>query len=499
MKRKTFFIASFFLLCVSALLWEAAGCRKAGPAGLNSGTDSSKEENTGNTESTENKKGAGNALNIRHARGSEDIKPLTEADVRSFAQTLEERLKQGDAAFFVRSVDWSELTDCVLAGIQTHEAENGSESGAASKSESGLKTASESGANAKSDIHVKPVPKKELFDRRYLIQLFSEKGGIAQSVAEKVQQGGSYHFLRTRKNEDGTWAATFRLVDADGGLDYHDLYLERRGGNLIQIREFYLYHFDETFSETLRRTLVPDLYVDGKNDYGMPMPQLIRILYKENELLIQEMSKAFESGNYIRTLDLFERLPKELQGLKTFQFWRLKVAQLHPDLSVYPFILADVRQKFHQEGWVDFLSLDYFFNHHEYSQALECIERIDALVGGDPYLNNFRCWAYMNLRKPEEAEKLYSDAVTREPVLAQDVSFQSVRKRLDLIRNQKMNEVQNSESGSGIRPDSDSGFRSGSDTGFRSGSETGTEFMPLRPLNPFHTAVPDETPASSEN
>ncbi len=376
MKTKLFFITSFFLLSTAMLVLfgSTAGCRK---------TDSASEE-----------------VQTNAANRTEE-KPLTEAEAKTFAETLETQLRNGNGTFFVRSMDWSRLTDQVLEGVQNS----------------------------------KDLPAEERFDRRALIQLFSEKGGIAQSVAEKIKQGGTYHFLRTRKLPNGNWTVTFRLVDADGGLDYHDLYLERRGGNLIQIYEFYLYHFDETFSETLRRTLVPDLYVDGKNDYGMPMSQLVLILYKENKLLIQELSKAFENGNYNRTLDLFEQLPKELQEQKTFQFWRLKAAQMHPDPSVYSFVLADVRQKFHQEGWVDFLSLDYFFNHHDYANALKCIDRIDQLVGGDPYLQNFRCWAYLNLKQFSEAEKRYAQAVAQEPELTKDASFKSVRMRLDSAHN----------------------------------------------------------------
>lgn len=365
MKRYLFFIAPFFLGC--GLLLALTGC----PAQRDSGSPEK---------------------NADSAKTATPLPSLVEAE--AFARSLEKNLQEGNAEAFVRTIDWSALTDRVLKGIpQTSE--------------------------------------EDRFDRRYLIQLFSQNGGIAQSVAEKVRQGGTYHFLRTKKVNDHTLAVTFRLVDADGGLDYHDLYLERKAGSLIQIQEFYLYHFDETFSETLRRTLVPGLYVDGKNDYGMMMSELILILHKENKLLIQEFSHAFEEKNYARTLDLFEQLPRELQNLKTFQLWRLKAAQMHPDPNTYAFVLADVRQRFRQEGWIDFLSLDYFFNHREFQQALECVDRIDQLVGGDPYLENFRCWAFLNLQKPDEAKKHFEQALRQEPELAKDPSFASIRKRLE--------------------------------------------------------------------
>lgn len=363
MKRKTFFIVSFFVGC-ALLLSFLCLCQEK----QNAGTPG---ENMPPSDAA-----------------------LTEEEAVRFAKILEETLQNGDPAFFIRAIDWSTLTNRVLEGIPQEVRGN-------------------------------------RFDRRYLIHLFSEKGGIAQSVAEKVKEGGTYHFLRVRKLDSRTIAATFRLVDTQGGLDYHDLYLRRQGENLIQIHELYLYHFDETFSETLRRTLVPDLYVDGKDDYGMMMSERILLLFKENQLLIQEFSKAVEEKNAETALYLFSRLPRELQDQKTFQFWYLKAAQAHTDPNIYAFALAELREKYLKESWVDFLSLDYFFNHREYRQALECVDRIDERVGGDPYLENFRCWAFLNLRQFEKAEEHFQLGLKQEPELIRDRSFQSLKYRLE--------------------------------------------------------------------
>jgi len=363
MKRKTFFIVSFFLGCTLFLTFLCF-CRE-------------KQESGTPREST-----------------SAAARKISEEEAARFAKTLEENLQNGNPAFFIRAIDWSSLTDRVLAGIPDEMQGN-------------------------------------RFDRRYLIHLFSEKGGIAQSVAEKVKEGGTYRFLRVRRIDEQTVAATFRLVDTQGGLDYHDLYLQRQGERLIQIHEFYLYHFDETFSETLRRTLVPDLYVDGKDDYGMMMSQRILLLFKENQLLIQEFSKAVEEKNAETALYLFSRLPIELQDQKTFQFWYLKAAQAHSDPNIYAFAIAELREKYLKESWIDFLSLDYFFNHREFQQALECVDRIDERVGGDPYLENFRCWAFLNLRQFEKAEEHFQKGLKLEPELIRDKSFQSLKYRLE--------------------------------------------------------------------
>lgn len=326
---------------------------------------------------------------------------ITDEQAIEFSQTIEKSLSAGDLAPLIRGVNWSSLTDRVLAGI--------------------------------------PEKDRERFDRRYLIRLFSGSDSLVQSVAQKVKAGGSYHFLRLRKLNDQTLVATFRLIDEFGGLDYHDLYLARRGENLVQIEDFYLYHFGETYSESLRRTLAPELYLEGVKDFGMTLTENMQILIRENTELLSELTKAYEANNIQRTLDLYDQLPEDLRRLKTIQFWRLKMAQGHPDPSVYMFVLADVRKCFENEAWVDFLSLDYFMNRGEFQNALICLDRIDSLVGGDPYLESFRCWAFLNLKNVEEAQKRLNAGLEKEPGLKEDPSFKSLNKRLETMKRQPLN------------------------------------------------------------
>lgn len=326
---------------------------------------------------------------------------ITNEQAVKFSQMIEKSLNDGDPNPFIRGINWSSLTDQVLSGI--------------------------------------PEKDRERFDRRYLVQLFSSSDSIVQSTTQKIKDGGSYHFLRLRKLNDQTYVATFRLVDPDGGLDYHDLYLSRRGVNLVQIEDFYLYHFGETYSESLRRTLAPEQYFEGVKDFGMTLTENMQILIRENTELLSELTKAYEAKNIQRSLDLYDQLPEDLRRLKTFQFWRLKMAQEHPDPSVYVFVLADVRKHFEKEAWVDFLSLDYFFNRGEFQNALVCLDRIDSLVGGDPYLESLRCWAFLNLKDVEEARKHLKAGLEKEPGLAEDPSFKSLAKRLEMIDRKPLN------------------------------------------------------------
>lgn len=318
---------------------------------------------------------------------------ITPEEATLWGKRLEKHLLEGDASFFLRAMDWSAWTDRILKDIPEKRAEG-------------------------------------TYKRAELYQSLSLSGGIAKTVAEKVRRGGAYHFLRLLSNGKNP-QLLFRLIDPEGGVDYHTLFLHRGKDGLLCVEEIYLYHFGETFTNALRRTLFPELYVGGVNSYGAMMSDVVSILFRENIDLIQKMYTAFGQQEFRKTLDYYEALPEELQRNKSIQILRLQAAQQLHDPSLYAFVLTDLRNRMPGDACVDFLSLDYFFQQKQYGEALKCLDRIDRILGKDPYLNVYRCHALLALKKPQEAQKLYENAVQEDPRLLRDPTFQAMEKKLN--------------------------------------------------------------------
>ncbi|MDO4569133.1 MAG: hypothetical protein Q4D38_01960 [Planctomycetia bacterium] len=326
--------------------------------------------------------------------------PLSIEEAEGFARTLETRLKQGDGVFFIRAMDWSSLTDRVLEGLEG-------------------------------------TPEAKQFSRADLLRSFSGERGFAQTIALKVRNGGAYSFLRAKKNANDEISLTFRLVEQDGGLDYHDLYVRRMPDGGVGVYEIHLYHFGENFSETLRRALVPERYVGGVTSYGTMMSDAVQILFRERSQDVQRCFSAFEEGRYQDALNIYDQLPPELRVLKPLVIIRLQAAQKHPDEGVYRFVLAEAREQMRDDVCADFLSLDYFFNHKMYENALDCVDRIDAYVGGDIYLNFFRCYALVHLAQCDRAKQLFLETITKDPSLKEDPTFRGLGKILEKSTNSK--------------------------------------------------------------
>lgn len=320
--------------------------------------------------------------------------PVTPEEALAFGSALEKSLRE-DGGMFARAMDWGAIADTVLRDM--------------------------------------PENRKDgMYRRKDLLGSLTHSGGVARHVAENVKRGGAYHFLRLKTPADarpGEQVLMFRYIDPDGGVDYHHLYVHRGPGDALAVREIFMFHFSETYSDSIRQTLAPELYVGGTRNYGGNIPavrmtEVVQARFRENFHAIQAMFEAYEKGEFQQTLDYFDMLPAELKTIKTLQILRLNAAMRHADPTVYMYVMADLRHKMQNDPCVDFLSLDYLFGKALYGEVLQSIDRIDTIIGGDPYLNLFRCMALVRLGRPEEAKQLYRLSVQADPRLREDQDFQ---------------------------------------------------------------------------
>lgn len=319
--------------------------------------------------------------------------PISDEEAVTFAVELEKSLRE-NSGMFPRVMDWQAITDTVLRDLPKNRTEGA-------------------------------------YRRRDLLASLTQSGGMAQHITEKLKRGGAYHYLRMKLVPDslpGEKILMFRYIDPDGGLDYHHLYLHRAADGTIGVREIFMFHFGETYTDSIRQTLAPELYVGGSRSYSQNLPpvrmsEVVQIHFRENMQAIQAMFTAYEKNDFHVTLNIYDALPEELQAVKSLRILRLNAAMRHADPNVYLFVLADLRQKMQGEPCIDFLSLDYLFSRGHYGEVLLSMDRIDAIIGTDPYLNLFRCMALVNLGRSREAQELYSLSVQADPRLKYDLDF----------------------------------------------------------------------------
>lgn len=300
----------------------------------------------------------------------------TDEECRQFAESLEKAIAVGDGAVMNAMINWEVILEEATDGLD--------------------------------------FPDKIWADlRKGFLDETQRSTGIAFQIADSAANGGSYHFLRLCTKADQK-RAVFRLLTSESGVNYHELVLGRLPDGEVRIVDIYVYMAGEPFSTTIRRNFVP---VAAEASKGI----LAKLTQAENDYVkhldvIVRMARAQQSGRYQEVLDLYAGLPPSLKKEKNFLMMRLLAAS-KVDKSVYRRTLDTFAVHFPGDPSLDLLLIDKYSLAHEYDKALACIDRLDAALDGDPYLDFLRANVKLAQDDQEAARQFATRAIETDETL----------------------------------------------------------------------------------
>src|SRR5262249_26702303 len=148
----------------------------------------------------------------------------------------------------------------------------------------------------------------------------------------------------------------------------------------------------ELVSQTMRNVYLPVATHDSR---GI----LEKLVGSEQEFMknfpkITQMANDLKEGKNQAVSDTFRQLPASVQKEKLVLLLRLRAAQ-NLDESIYTAAIEDIRKHYPNDPSIDLLSIDYYFMKKQYAKSLECIDRLDKAVAGDPQLQVTRAGIHM--------------------------------------------------------------------------------------------------------
>jgi hypothetical protein len=304
-------------------------------------------------------------------------KPLTIEECKSFAARLEAAAKSDKPQEVLALFDWESLFERSLAGIN--------------------------------------LSKR---DRDATLKGMRESDGpsnLTKLILEAVNNGGSYRPLRVHDKDEGK-RVLFRLVNAEGGLNYHDLMLARRPDNQARVIDFHVVLSGEAMSTTMRRMF---LTVFSQTNKGL----FAKLVGREQDLVKHlptwtKMGEESRAGNHQEVMRLFNTLPPSLQKEKPIQITRILSAAALGD-ELHQQALDDYEKHFPNDPSLDLIRIDSLILKKKYAEALAAVDRLDKAVGGDPYLDTLRANIHLESGKPEQARQPADRAVKSLPDLQQ--------------------------------------------------------------------------------
>ena len=237
--------------------------------------------------------------------------------------------------------------------------------------------------------------------------------GLFGAIADSVEKGSTYSYLKTH-TAGGQKRVLFRLILANGGINYHDFVVAVMPGDELKIRDVYVFLTGEMISELCRRSFLP---VAQQASRGL----LDRLTGRENEFMqnaprLNLMREQLRNEHFSQLLATYDSLPESLKRDKTVLLLRLQAAQGIDD-NEYLAAIADI-QKYHPDDRsIHMIAIDGFLLNGQYEKALESIDKLDRAIDGDPYLDVMRARVFLEQSKFETARKLAEKALAADETL----------------------------------------------------------------------------------
>ncbi len=238
-----------------------------------------------------------------------------------------------------------------------------------------------------------------------------QKGGFGSQVVSQMQQRGMWKMLRLHKQK-GRHMAWFRMKGLSG-VNYHHLILAKNSQGEIRINDIYIMATGELMSATLRRGLLPMITSSNRS-------ALAKLVASESDYIkhinkINEFQQSISRGQFQQAMQVYDSLPTSVQQSKTLLILRLTAAIQVDDMESYKKASETLRALYPNEPNADLLAIDSNTVLGDYEGALASIDRVDAAIGGDPYLDELRASLQLQNRNFDEAKRLALQATKLDP------------------------------------------------------------------------------------
>ena len=239
----------------------------------------------------------------------------------------------------------------------------------------------------------------------------TKPNGVFDSFAS-LGKSGTVKVLRTRRVE----GRTRMLVRAagDNGVNYLDMDVTKHPETgALKAADVYIFLSAEDLSTTMRRAMLPHL----KRKKGFAR------LFTEDDVEVKHSKDLLNVARLVResrmraAITAFDELPEKLRFRKHLLFMRLNAASSLDDDKEYEKTLDLFRSKHPKDACIDMLSIDYYTMRKDYDAAVACIHRVDAAVGGDPYLKMAEAVLWLAAEQHKKAREAAEAALRAEPEL----------------------------------------------------------------------------------
>ncbi|MEC9091596.1 MAG: hypothetical protein VX438_02735 [Planctomycetota bacterium] len=250
------------------------------------------------------------------------------------------------------------------------------------------------------DLSGKPIAEFQV----NLMKDIHGKNSLGAKIMANVASGGSYKFMRLKKNNK-TVVAIFRmLLSGNRGVNYHEFALAKTKNGQVVASDIYVFLTGELLSQSIRRNLITTL--DQATDVNLTGKDK---LLSQNLQTIEALTNALSKNNANEARSKILELPKELRTDKAIQSLTLNT---YKNSAAFGTVLKSVHQLYPDDVFMDMIAIDVFARQKKYGDAIVAIKRINQRVGEDPYLKILNARMLLNQKKVTLGRQMIQQAIS---------------------------------------------------------------------------------------
>jgi len=224
---------------------------------------------------------------------------------------------------------------------------------------------------------------------------------------------GRVRLLRIRQ-VDGHQRAQLRMLVGDG-LNYLDLLIVRTPAGTIRVVDYQDMATGEFLSRSIASVAIPALA-------GITRTSLERLVqgsgndYLESVGKVPELRKLMDEGKHQEAMERWRKLPENFRTTRAGATMRMLIAQELGEAE-HLASLQEIERLFPNDPALSLVQVDANRLAKRYPQAQQAINRVDDIVGGDPYLDSLRASVFLEAGDLTAAQAAAARACEREPEL----------------------------------------------------------------------------------
>lgn len=226
-----------------------------------------------------------------------------------------------------------------------------------------------------------------------------KKMDLGENIIKGVSDNGFYELVK-QYEKDNKQHLLFRLY-SNSGLNYHDFELTKRKGE-VGIADMYIYLSGENMSKTLGDLLTSFSELKGDHD---------------SEAFVQaksvrKMKELYQSGEIEQAKEYYEQLSESIKKQKVIQIMNIQICS-QIDQEAHTKAIENYQATYPDEANVNLLQLDYYISQRDYKSSMDAINKLDAMIDSDPFLDYIRALISNLMEEPAQSitylEKLHKN------------------------------------------------------------------------------------------